>query len=150
MLECVPMPPFEVEDLNGVKTGITDILKGSANLTVWLSEGQEPTEHILNELCERAEEFNRGEAGVVFLVNNGEALKQPTLHKTMQLLDHVQVFCDCVEERVSVLGRRFYVDPESIPLILVTDKEANCVYAASGYNVGTADMILKILNAGIL
>lgn len=150
MLECVPMPPFEVVDLNGGKKAITETLKGRANLVVWLAEGQEPTEHILNELCERAEEFNQEDAGIVFLVNQGEALKQPTLHKTMQLLDHVHVLCDCVEERVSVLGRRFYVDPESIPLILVTDKEANCVYAASGYNVGTADMILKILDAGII
>ncbi|MET3741545.1 hypothetical protein [Faecalicatena orotica] len=65
-------------------------------------------------------------------------------------LDHVKVFSGSVEERESFLGRRFYVDQESIPIVLVTDKEANCVYEASGYNVGTTDMILKIFNAGIL
>ncbi|MCI6467601.1 MAG: transglutaminase-like domain-containing protein [Faecalicatena sp.] len=150
MLECVPMPPFEVEGFEGTKTNITDILKGKPHLVVWLSEGQEPTEHILNELCERAEEFNRGDADILFLVNSQEAVKQPTLNRTLGVLNGVQVLCDCVEERVSVLGRRFYVDPESIPLILVMDRESNCVYATSGYNVGTADMILKILGAGIL
>ena len=150
MLECVPMPPFEVEELAGEKVQITEALKGKPNLVIWLSEGQEPTEHILNELCERAEEFNLGEADILFLVNDAGALKQATLHRTLQMLNGVKVLRDCVEERVSVLGRRFYVDPESIPLILVTDREANCVYAASGYNVGTADMILKILDAGIL
>lgn len=150
MLECVPMPPFEVADLNGAKTEIREFLKGTPSLTIWLSEGQEPTEHILNELRERAEEFNRGEAKILFLVNSEEALKQPTLARTLDTLSGVKVMCDSVEERVSVLGRRFYVDPESIPLIVVTDREANCVYAASGYNVGTADMILKIFGAGIL
>lgn len=150
MLECVPMPPFDVTGSDGQKKEIGKELEGRAHLVIWLAEGQEPSEHILNELCERADEFHNKEAGIVFLVNGKEALNQPTLHRTMQQLDGIKVLYDSVEERVSVLGRRFYVDPENMPLILVTDKEANCVYATSGYNVGTADMILKILDAGII
>lgn len=37
-----------------------------------------------------------------------------------------------------------YVDPEKLPLILVTSGELNGIYATSGYNVGTADMLLRI------
>lgn len=147
MLECVPVPAFDVLDKDGRKTPVIEALRGRSNLVVWLAEGQEPTEHILNELCERAEEFNKEEAGILFLVNDEKALKQPTLARTMEQVNGIRVLYDSVEERVLVLGRRFYVDPESIPLILVTDKDVNCVYAASGYNVGTADMILKILEA---
>lgn len=145
MLECVPLPHFPVESLEGEKLQLEDMLKGHANLVVWLEEEQEPSEHILNELCDRAQEFKKEKTVITFLVNNEEALKRPTLHKTLTLLPDARVLCDNVQERVSELGRRLYVDPESIPLILVTDRDANCVYATSGYNVGTVDMILKIL-----
>ena len=40
-----------------------------------------------------------------------------------------------------------YVDHEKLPLILVTDGRLNGIYAASGYNVGTGDMLLRILEA---
>ena len=125
-----------------------EVLGGRPALVAWLTEGQEPTEHILNELCERGEEFNQVENPIILFVNNKAALEHPTVQKALALLDHAEILYDSTEERVSELGRRFYVDPESAPLILVTDKNMNCVYAASGYNVGTADMILKILKIG--
>ena len=55
------------------------------------------------------------------------------------------VLYDTFTENVNTLGRRMYVDPEKLPLILVTDGELNGIYATSGYNVGTADMLLRIL-----
>ena len=45
---------------------------------------------------------------------------------------------------VETLARRMYVDPEKLPLIIVTTKELNAVYACSGYNVGSGDMLVKI------
>ncbi len=148
MLECVPIPSFTVKNQEGEDKVMGEVLGGRPALVAWLTEGQEPTEHILNELCERGEEFNQVENPIILFVNNKAALEHPTVQKALALLDHVEILYDSTEERVSELGRRFYVDPESAPLILVTDKNMNCVYAASGYNVGTADMILKILKIG--
>lgn len=37
-----------------------------------------------------------------------------------------------------------YVDPDKLPLIIVTDENTQGIYATSGYNVGTADMLLRI------
>ncbi|MGF7010216.1 hypothetical protein M2145_000970 [Lachnospiraceae bacterium PF1-21] len=145
MLECIPIPPIMVRDEGDKELELIEVLKDHSNVVIWLAEGQEPTEHILNELSERAHDFNQGDMQVVFLVNDKMSLQQATLQKTLCLLKNVQVLFDETSERATTLGRRFYVDPESMPLILVTDKEANCIYATSGYNVGTADMILKIL-----
>ena len=38
-----------------------------------------------------------------------------------------------------------YVDHEKLPLIIVTDGRLNGIYAASGYNVGTGDMLLRLM-----
>ena len=38
-----------------------------------------------------------------------------------------------------------YVDPEKLPLIIVTDGSLNGIYATSGYNVGTGELLLRIL-----
>lgn len=40
-----------------------------------------------------------------------------------------------------------YVDPEKLPLVIVTDGSLNGIYAASGYNVGMGDMLLRVLRA---
>ena len=47
--------------------------------------------------------------------------------------------------RFNTLGRRMYVDPDKLPLIIVTNKSLNGIYATSGYNVGTGDMLLRLL-----
>lgn len=38
-----------------------------------------------------------------------------------------------------------YVDPDKLPLIIVTNGNLNGIYATSGYNVGTGDMLLRLL-----
>ena len=37
-----------------------------------------------------------------------------------------------------------YVDPDKLPLIIVTNGSLNGIYATSGYNVGTGDMLLRL------
>ena len=46
---------------------------------------------------------------------------------------------------INTLGRRMYVDPDKLPLIIVTNKSLNGIYATSGYNVGTGDMLLRLM-----
>ena len=38
-----------------------------------------------------------------------------------------------------------YVDPEKMPLLVVTRPGMTGIYACSGYNVGSVDLIVKIL-----
>ena len=50
---------------------------------------------------------------------------------------------DSFVPNVETLARRMYVDPEKLPLILVTTGELDAIYACSGYNAGSGDMIVK-------
>ena len=44
-------------------------------------------------------------------------------------------------------ARSMYVDPDKLPLLVVTDGAARGIFAASGYSVGMADMLWRILQA---
>ena len=40
-----------------------------------------------------------------------------------------------------------YVDPEKLPLILVMRRDMTGIYASSGYNVGLADILIRIVHS---
>ena len=44
------------------------------------------------------------------------------------------------------LARRMYLEPGKYPLIVIINEKMIGIYGSAGYNVGTADMILKILS----
>ncbi|WP_277405581.1 hypothetical protein [Lacrimispora xylanisolvens] len=43
------------------------------------------------------------------------------------------------------MARKMYVDPEKLPLLIVTNTGLNAVYACSGYNVGSVALMEKLL-----
>lgn len=145
MLESNAIVPFYVLNADGSRVQAADLTRGERKVLFWLEVSKEPTEHILNELMERRDAFEKYQKKLLFLVKNGEELKDPTLSKCRSVLPEIPVLYDTFTENVNTLGRRMYVDPEKLPLILVTDGELNGIYATSGYNVGTADMLLRIL-----
>lgn len=60
------------------------------------------------------------------------------LAKVLKMFPNVSIYYDSFEENIELLGRRMYVDPDKLPLILVTNGESVGIYATSGYNVGLA------------
>lgn len=145
MLESVAILPFHLLDEKGDKVEASDLTRDSRRIFFWLEVSKEPTEHILNELMERREEFAGYQKNLFFIVKDKEDLKDPTLSRCRSTLPDIPVLYDTFTENIDILGRRMYVDSSKLPLIIVTDGELNGVYATSGYNVGTADMLLRIL-----
>lgn len=139
------LPPFYLLDKQGNRIQAAGLTRDGRRILIWLEAGSEPTEHILNELIEQKAEYEKHQSSLLFIVKHPEDLAVPTLAKCRQALPQVQVLHDTFTENVNTLARRMYVDPEKLPLIVVTDGELNGIYASSGYNVGTADMLLRIL-----
>ena len=111
---------------------------------MWLEQGKEPTEHILNEMLEQEKDFKEISSDIVFIVKNREALENAKLKKVLDTFGRIRVCFDSFVPNVETLARRMYVDPDKLPLILVTTGTLNAVYACSGYNVGSGDMLVKI------
>ena len=145
MLEDIAILPFNLLEKDGTKVPAADVTRGGRKILFWLEVSKEPTEHILNELMEKKEAFEKYKENLLFIIKKEEDLNDPTLSRCRAALPGIPVLYDTFTENVNTLGRRMYVDPEKLPLILVTSGELNGIYATSGYNVGTADMLLRIL-----
>lgn len=145
MLEDIAILPFNLLEKDGTKVPAADVTRGGRKILFWLEVSKEPTEHILNELMEKKEAFEKYKENLLFIIKKEEDLNDPTLSRCRAALPGIPVLYDTFTENVNTLGRRMYVDLEKLPLILVTSGELNGIYATSGYNVGTADMLLRIL-----
>ena len=145
MLERISLPEFKVKDADGNQVTCADLTKGGKKILMWLEESREPTEHILNEMLEHAEKFHKFENSISFMIRTQEAKLDPLLAKVLKIFPNVSVYYDSFEENIELLGRRMYVDPDKLPLILVTNGESVGIYATSGYNVGTGDMLIRIM-----
>lgn len=145
MLENISVSEFQIYRENQIPADASDITDGNKKILLWLEEGKEPTEHILNEMMERKSEFIKYVEQIVFIIRTKDALEDPTLSKALKALPGVRVFYDDFKTNVNTLGRRMYVDHEKLPLIIVTNGKLNGIYATSGYNVGTGDMLLRLM-----
>ena len=123
----------------------SELTKNKAIL-MWLEQGKEPTEHILNEMLDQEEDFQELPADIIFMINGKGALENAKVQKVLAAFPKIKVYYDSFVPNVETLARRMYVDPDKLPLILVTTRELNAVYACSGYNVGSGDMLVKICN----
>lgn len=145
MLEKITLPQFSVKDADGKEIAAEALGAGKQTLWIWLEESKEPTEHILNELYERKEGFSEIDGQIICLIRSEKALSDPTFTRTRGVLPQIQIYYDSFAEYYDKISRRMYQDPDSLPLILVTDEKMNGIYATCGYNVGTGDMLLRIL-----
>jgi len=99
---------------------------------------------LLKWMLEQEADFQNLPAEILFMVRSREALENAKLQKVLQTFPKIRVYYDTFVPNVETLARRMYVDPEKLPLILVTTRTLNAVYACSGYNVGSGDMIVKV------
>ena len=145
MLENISIPEFTLRREDGSTVKASELTSDGKHILAFLEEEKEPTEHILNEMMEQEKAFSGYAKQIIFVVKDKKALETPTLSKALDKLGDVQIFYDDFSEIIYTLGRRMYVDPDKLPLIIVTNGSLNGIYATSGYNVGTGDMLLRLM-----
>lgn len=114
------------------------------SVLLWLEEGGEPTEHVLNELMEAQADFAALNANLVFLLRNREALEQRTLAKVVAAFPNAHILLDDWAYDLEQTARHLTCDPDQPPLLVVCDGEGNAVYGTSGYRVGSVDLLRRI------
>lgn len=146
MLEDNDITDFQMTKEDGTKCAVSQLVKDKKGLFIWLEESQEPTEHILNEIYQRKEAFENLPANLYFVIRNPKVKENVTVQRTLSGVSNVQFLYDDFGDDMSVLARRMYLEPGKLPLIVIVDESMTGIYGVAGYNVGTADMILKLLN----
>ncbi|WP_373217547.1 transglutaminase family protein [Ruminococcus sp. 5_1_39BFAA] len=147
MLDSHRIPDYELKDGDGKLHSIGELTKEGRRILFWLDVSKEPTEHILNELVEKKEEYGKCQNQLLFIIRGPEELADSTLSKCRTFLPDVKVLYDVFGKDLEMTARRMYVDPDKLPLLVVTDGSAVGIFAASGYSVGMADMLLRVLKS---
>lgn len=142
MLTENKLADFELMDEKGIEHKFSNIIKNGSGILAFLDEGKEPTEHILNEMTVASKELK--DIKIIFIIRDKEALKNPTIKKTMSALPKIQVYYDREFANVELLARKMYIDPEKLPLIIALKDGLTGIYGCSGYNVGTIDLIRQV------
>lgn len=147
MLKNVEISDFKLIDGEGNQVMGGDIFEENKNIVLWLEEGKEPTEHILNEMIALKDVFNVISSNIIFVLKSVNSLSNEKLKETLKAIPHIRLYYDDFNYNVSTIARRMYLNPDELPLIIVTRDGLNVVYSFSGYNVGITDLIIKVIRA---
>lgn len=146
MLESFVLPSFDFFQQDGAEWSSNDIFNGSGyKLLIWLEEGMEPTEHVLNELSASRSYLSGLPVSINFFLRSCQSLKQKTLADLLFRWDKIHPFYGNWSDNLNLVARRVYGDPGRPPLIALCNKAGQAIYTCSGYNVGIVDTIVKII-----
>ena len=101
----------------------------------------------MNEILEQKERFSLISERMYFVIRAPKEEKDPLFQKVRHALRKCNLYFD-TENQDEFLARRMYVEPGSYPFILLAEEDKEQVYgiyAVSGYQVGTGDMLLRIM-----
>ena len=146
LLSDKPIPNFTLYDEDGSAISMEEHCGSSPNLLLWLEEGKEPTEHILNEMEDLKEKFSHLDAKISFIIKSKAALNDARIKRALEHMPGIHVLYDDFRDTMSMLARRMYIDPDKLPIVVLCSKGLNGIYGSSGYNVGSGDLIIKIFS----
>lgn len=141
----IPFTKFELRNENNQVISSESLCSDRPAVFVWLEEGHEPTEHILNEFIQAKDVLNKMNSDINFIIRDSSAFSNETFKKACEAIVNAKVHYSDFSDTVEAVARRMYVDPEGLPLTVLTrDREG--IYACSGYNVGIVNLLIKIIN----
>lgn len=144
LLRCQAMPAAPAVDLDGAEVSDLFRLNGRPSLLLWLEEGREPTEHLLNELDARRGELDGLNMNVLFLLRGADCVNQPTLAAVLARWPAARVLLDDWAYDLEDTARQLTCDPDAAPLSVVCDGMGRAVFGDSGYRVGLGELLVQV------
>lgn len=148
MLERCPLPGFTLAGEDGALWEGKELLeKAPLSVLCFLEVNREPTEHLLGELRDAAAALEQAGMPLYLALPSLSHRDDPTLRKALAALPWATV-CQCdFSTVIPALGRRLYLDPDRLPLAILANRRGEGLYGCCGYNVGTAQLLLRLAAA---
>ena len=148
MLERCPLPGFTLAGEDGALWEGKELLeKAPLSVLCFLEVNREPTEHLLGELRDAAAALQQAGLPLYLALPSLSHRDDPTLRKALAALPWATV-CQCdFSTVIPALGRRLYLDPDRLPLAILANQRGEGLYGCCGYNVGTAQLLLRLAAA---
>lgn len=146
MLGKMPVEEITLQTTMGDTVSLSAMAGEGRALLLWLELSKEPTEHILNELCEKAASFSKQKSPIYLIVRKGADYEGDiTLSKTRAALPQAKLLLDDFGEIYENFSYQVGRNPGKLPLAVILEGGWNCIYSDAGYNVGMAETLLRIL-----
>ncbi len=137
------LPAVDVRD--GYGHVCLDFLRqGKKAAYIWLREGEEPTEHILNELLERISDVKNYQESI-FLLSKEKPKPAGTLEKVLRAAGNIGFYQVDGFAPAQEIARIMGAGQLKYPLAVSTDEAGRGIYMTCGYNVGSVAQILFYL-----
>jgi len=144
MLGRQPLPAMPARTLEGTAVPNLCRMGSCGSLLCWIEPGSEPTEHLLNELAAGQEALEALPLEIVLLLRGQESLDHPTLAEVLAQWTGIRALVDDWAYDQESVARQLGCDPSETPLAVVCNEEGQAVYAASGYRVGSVELLTRI------
>ena len=129
---------FQAEAPDGRRASAAELTQGPS-LLLWLDAGSEPTEHLLNELLASRSRIRA--LRLVLLLRTRQMLQNEKLRAVLAAFPEAEVWLTA--DSAEPAARSAYVDPDSLPLLLLCDCPRHIIHAAAGYRIGSIDTALS-------
>ncbi len=117
--------------------------EGFPAMLAFIQPGSEPTEHFLNELRENCRLF-RHNMELALIIRSWSELDDPTLKRFLSAYPNARIFKDLFEENLNMLARDMFLDPDSLPIVVLIVSPLTGIYGYCGYAIGGVDMAIKL------
>lgn len=141
----IPLTNMTYETMDGETRHLYEELSESDSMIMWLLVGEEPTEHLLNELLEASEDYGGKKPSILLLLTSYEDLEHVTLQQVLQAIPFIKVGIGYKKEELDYLYGSFGIKDQRLPLSVVA-KGSEARFAWSGYRVGIGKLLLKCLD----
>lgn len=145
MLTKDEIADFPLTNVDGEPRYLSHLIGDRKALFLWLEVGKEPTEHILNEIYEKKDDYNALTVPMYVIVKSAKELENKTLKRTMEAVPSLVPMLHDFGIRYQQLTRYVGQEVDKLPLSLIITPVGDCIYSDAGYNVGLADILWRIL-----
>ncbi len=134
---------FELQSASGKKEKLVSWLKGRVNALVILEPDKEPSKHVLHDIGQVVEKFNRWNGSVVFVVpaeNRGQTGVLATYQLPEKSFTGIDTYGALIRELSKLAGHDI---KDNLPLVTLCSENGEIVIVSEGYLIETGERILK-------
>lgn len=113
-------------------------------LLIFAAPGKEPTEHLLLEMLESAQDFQNLPCRILLLTETTDALNHPTVQRLKSALTNLEFSCLQDPDALAALHRQMQVGDLRLPFVICADAQAQGIYAEANYRIRMAQTLLDI------
>ena len=99
----------------------------------------------MNEIYQRRESYAAIRAGLFLVAARPQMRENPAYRRVLEALPKIKLLYDDFGANMEALARSLYLEPGKLPLAVLIDQRMRGIYSVAGYNVGTGDMIVKLI-----